>query len=181
MPMIDFYCPEGAMDEQARATALERMTEALLRWEGAPDNERTRALSWGFIHELPRGAVNVGGRSAASPLYRVSITVPAGTLLHGPSPLATQQRAGLVRELTDIILEAEGGENSPADAGRVFCVIGEVANGFWGGMGALFPIEDIFDFAVNEDGGPEHVQGARQAVADGFFGPAPVRVHERQG
>ena len=55
MPMIDVYCPEGAMDEQARATALERMTEALLRWEGAPDNERTRALSWGLSTSFPAG------------------------------------------------------------------------------------------------------------------------------
>jgi phenylpyruvate tautomerase PptA (4-oxalocrotonate tautomerase family) len=181
MPMIDFYCPAGAMDDEARATALEKMTEALLRWEGAPDNERTRALSWGFIHELPRGAVNVAGRPAAAPVYRVSVTVPAGTLLHGPSPLATHQRAGLVRELTDIILEAEGDENAAADAGRVFCVIGEVANGFWGGMGALFPIQDIFDFAVNEDGGPDHVQAARQEVADGLFEPATARLPERKG
>jgi hypothetical protein len=172
MPMIDFYCPEGAMDEEPRATALERMTEALLRWEGAPDNGRTRALSWGFIHELPRAAVNVAGRPAPLPVYRVSVTVPAGTLLHGPSPLATQQRAG--RELTDIILEAEARENGPTDAGRVFCVIGEVANGFWGGMGTLFPIQDIFDFAVNEDGGSEHVQAAREAVAHGVFQAAPA-------
>jgi hypothetical protein len=95
--------------------------------------------------------------------------------------LATHQRAGLVREITDIILEAEGGENAAADAGRVICVIGEVTNGFWGGMGTLFPIQDIFDFAVNEDGGPEHAQAAGQAVADGLFEPAPARVPERQG
>src|SRR6266542_7171300 len=70
MPMIDFYCPEGALDGDARAAALEKMTEALLRCEGAPDNERTRALSWGFIHELSRQAVNVGGRAAPRPVYR---------------------------------------------------------------------------------------------------------------
>jgi phenylpyruvate tautomerase PptA (4-oxalocrotonate tautomerase family) len=37
MPMIDFYCPEGALDGEARAAALEKMTEALLRCEGAPE------------------------------------------------------------------------------------------------------------------------------------------------
>jgi phenylpyruvate tautomerase PptA (4-oxalocrotonate tautomerase family) len=172
MPMIDFYCPTGALDDEARAAALEKMTIALLRWEGAPDNERTRALSWGFIHELPSHAINVGGRQAPPPVYRINITVPAGTLLHGPSPLAVEQRRGLVREVTDIILEAEGGEHEPADAGRVFCVISEVQNGFWGGMGTLFPIEDIFDFAVNEEGGREQVQAARRAVAAGLFAPA---------
>jgi len=174
MPMIDFYCPEGALDSDARAAALEKMTEALLRCEGAPDNERTRALSWGFIHELSRQAVNVGGRAATRPVYRVSGTVPAGTLLHGPSPLAAQHRRRLVREITDIILDAEGGDTDEADAGRVFCIVGEVANGFWGGMGALFPIEDIVDFAVSEDGGGDHVQAARRAVADGLFAPAPA-------
>ncbi len=28
MPMIDFYCPEGALDGEASAAALEEMTEA---------------------------------------------------------------------------------------------------------------------------------------------------------
>jgi hypothetical protein len=123
--------------------------------------------------------VNVGGRPAPRPVYRVSVTVPAGTLLHGPSPLAAQQRGRLVREITDIILEAEDGDSDEADAGRVFCIVGEVANGFWGGMGALFSIEDIVDFAVNEDGGGDHVQAARRAVADGLFAPSPAPVPDR--
>ena len=32
-----------------------------------------------------------------------------------------------------------------------------------------------------EDGGPEHVQAARQTVADGLFEPAPARVSAPRG
>jgi hypothetical protein len=93
---------------------------------------------------------------------------PAGAL----EPEA--QRAGLVKEMTEIVLDAETTEHEAVDAGRVFCLIREIGDGFWGGMGALFPIQDIFDFAVNEDGGSAHVRAAREAVAGGLFEPSPV-------
>jgi phenylpyruvate tautomerase PptA (4-oxalocrotonate tautomerase family) len=118
MPMIDFTYPAGALNEEALGQAMERMTEALLRHEGAPDTPATRAVSWVFVHEVPAGSIHVGGCAAAAPHYRVSVTVPAGTRLHGPSPFALQRRKGLVREVTNIVLEAEGRRAVPAEAWR---------------------------------------------------------------
>ncbi len=40
MPMIDFTYPEGALEPGALATAVDRLTESLLRNEAATDNER---------------------------------------------------------------------------------------------------------------------------------------------
>ena len=150
MPMFDITYPEGALEPDARAEAVEKLTAALLRHEGAPDNEATRAMSWTLLHELPNWAVNVGGKSAEPPCYRVFVTVPEGTLLQGPGPFAVMARRNLVREVSEILLEAEGTEYSDAEAGRIQCLIREVPDGYWGGIGTTFRMEDIAAFATTE-------------------------------
>jgi hypothetical protein len=62
MPMFDVTSPVGALEPSGLTTLVEGLTTALLSWEGAPDNPATRALSWGFVHELPSGAVNGSGK-----------------------------------------------------------------------------------------------------------------------
>jgi phenylpyruvate tautomerase PptA (4-oxalocrotonate tautomerase family) len=151
MPMIDLTYPAGALDEEARAEAVERLTAAVLRNEGAPDNDYTRAMCWTLVHELPAGALHVGGFPATQPIYRLIVTVPAGTLLHGPGPVGTYSRDSLVREVTEIVLEAEGTPYSPTAAARVYCIVNEVADGYWGGAGETMRIEDIVA-TTNEDG-----------------------------
>ena len=150
MPMIDLTYPQGALDPDDRDEAVERLTEALLRLEGAPVNDQTRAMSWVFVHELSPAAVYVAGRQAEPPMlpiYRVWITVPEGTLLDGPGPVATMQRSQLFREVTEILLGAEGTGYSDADAARVYCLVRPVRDGNWGGLGSIFRIEDISAFA----------------------------------
>src|SRR3982750_724323 len=98
MPMIDLTYPEGALDAEARAQAVEKLTAALLRHEGATDNEQTRGMSWTLVHELPAGALNAGAPAAEEPVYRVFVTVPEGTLLQGPGPVGATSRRNLVRE-----------------------------------------------------------------------------------
>lgn len=151
MPMLDLYYPEGSLSDDARARAVERLTAALLRNEGAPeDGEHVRAMAWVLTHELPRHAMNVAGTPAERPVYRVLATVPAGTLLHGPGPFAVESRRTLVREVTEILLEAEGTDYSAPDAARVYCLIGEVADGYWGGLGTTFRMEDIVATAASD-------------------------------
>ena len=58
--MIDLTYPEGGLGPDARAKAVEKLTAALLRNEGATDNEQTRAMSWTVVHELPADALYVG-------------------------------------------------------------------------------------------------------------------------
>jgi hypothetical protein len=50
---------------RGRAQAIERLTAALLRHEGAPDNEKARTIAWPFVHELP-------GRSTSAVVRRKS-------------------------------------------------------------------------------------------------------------
>jgi phenylpyruvate tautomerase PptA (4-oxalocrotonate tautomerase family) len=143
MSLIEIAYPTGALPPSERARAVERLTAAMLRHEGSPDNERSRALSWCTVHELPRDAVHVGGTPAAKPCYRVEVTVPEGTLLHGPGPVGSGSRSNLVREVTEILLDAEGTAYSAAEAARVCCIVSEVKDGFWGSFGTTFRMEDI--------------------------------------
>jgi phenylpyruvate tautomerase PptA (4-oxalocrotonate tautomerase family) len=165
MPMIDLTYPKGALTPDARADAVERLTEALLRHEGAVDNEQTRVMSRAFVHELPHEHVFVAGRAVDRPTYRVLLTVPAGTLLHGPGPVGSASRRALCREVTEILLGAEGTPFSPADAARVYCLIHEVEDGFWGGMGTIFRIEDVVAFANPDAPQTEVAEQAREAIS----------------
>lgn len=154
MPMIDLTLPKGALAPEARDKLVEDLTAALLRWEGAPDNPATRSISWAFVHELPEGGVNVGGRPAPEPRYRVQLTVPEGTpKLHGP--LGEDSRNGLVEEVTRLVLEAEGAAFDFENAMRVWVHIHELADGFWGGAGRIFRMKEIADFANGRLEAPE--------------------------
>jgi phenylpyruvate tautomerase PptA (4-oxalocrotonate tautomerase family) len=164
MPMIDLTYPQGALDPDARAEAVEKLTAALLRNEGATDNDATRAMSWTVVHELPPEAINVGGSPAERPVYRLMITVPAGTLLQGPGPVGMQSRRNLVRDATEILLAAEGTEFSEVEAGRVFCIVREVEDGYWGGMAELFRMDDIVATANREAPQTAVSERARGAV-----------------
>jgi phenylpyruvate tautomerase PptA (4-oxalocrotonate tautomerase family) len=166
MPMIDLTYPEGALDAERRAEAVERLTAALLQHEGAADNEQTRAMSWTVVHELPAGSLNVGGTPAERPVYRVMITVPEGTLLQGPGPIGTHSRRNLVREVAEALLAAEGTEYSDAEAGRVYCLVREISDGYWGGMGTTFRIEDIVATATPEAPQTAVSERARAAIGE---------------
>lgn len=151
MSLIEIAYPEGALEPTAREWAVERLTAALLHHEGGQDNDRTRALAWCTIHELPADSLHVGGVPADRPCYRVQIIAPEGTLLHGPGPVGVGSRSNLVREVTEILLEAEGTPYSPSEAGRVCCFITEVKDGFWGSFGTTFRMEDIYSFTCVEE------------------------------
>ena len=139
MPMIELTLPQGALDKAAQDDLMEKLTFALLRWEGAPDDsEAAKAVSWGYVDERPAGNVYQGGRPAPEqPLYRVKVTVPDGAL-------DDEKKSGLVAEATRHVLEAEGSDpDDPAALMRVWVIVREVADGNWGGAGQIFRLRDI--------------------------------------
>ena len=94
------------------------------------------------MHELPDGGVNLGGQPVELPVYRVFLTVPQGTPgLHGP--LNAHRRNDLAREVTDLVLAAEGVADIAANGHRVWCMLREHADGFWGVSGRIYPMSDI--------------------------------------
>ena len=137
--MIELTVPAGALHRATQDDLMEKLTFALLRWEGAPeDSAAAKAVSWGFVDERPVRNVYQGGSPRPDkPLYRVKITVPVGAL-------DDDKKAGVVAEMTKHVLEAEGADPDDEAAGmRVWVIIREVADGNWGGAGKIWRLRDI--------------------------------------
>ncbi|MBH0777948.1 tautomerase family protein [Nocardia bovistercoris] len=142
MPMLDLYLPDGSCAPDREAALIDRITEILIRHEGFdPADPETRSVSWVFVHRP--AAVYVGGAPAHAPRYKVVATVPEGQL----DPDA---RAGVVREITDAILDAEGGR-WPRDPARIWVFPTEVPEGRWGGYGEIVPLRRILRRLTGRD------------------------------
>jgi phenylpyruvate tautomerase PptA (4-oxalocrotonate tautomerase family) len=136
MPQIQLILPIGALTAGGRTTIQGDLARALMRWEGAPDTEFFRALSWSYLHELPTGSLVTAGDAEAR--LRVDVTVPAGAL-------DDRRRAGLVEEVTGLVLAASG--LAADQALRVWVLIHEQADGTWGVGGQIFRYADLVALA----------------------------------
>jgi phenylpyruvate tautomerase PptA (4-oxalocrotonate tautomerase family) len=136
MPQIQLTVPAGALTEAGTATIQDDLAQALLKWEGAPDNEFFRSLAWAYLHQLPAGAQITAADT--DPRFRVDVTVLAGAL-------DEKRRAGLVAEVTELVLAAAG--LGADQALRVWVLIHEQADGTWGAGGQIFRYVDLVALA----------------------------------
>jgi phenylpyruvate tautomerase PptA (4-oxalocrotonate tautomerase family) len=147
--MIDLTLQQGALTDDARDQLVRDLSTALIKHEGAPDNDHVRSITWCFVDERPARAIAVGGDLDAAPVYRVTMTIPEGTPgLHGP--LNEGRRGALVSEVTDLVLRAEGTEPTTTQMRRVWVHIREIADGHWGGFGEIAHMHDIAAYATGE-------------------------------
>ena len=86
--------------------------------------------------------VFTGGERSDVPRYKVVATVPEGQL-------DDERRAGLVKEITEAVLDAEDGAH-PRDVFRVWVFTNEVPDGSWGGAGRIFRLADIAGFVLSD-------------------------------
>jgi phenylpyruvate tautomerase PptA (4-oxalocrotonate tautomerase family) len=140
VPMIDVTLPEGALREEQRNALGERLTNTLLKWEGAAEIPFSRQITLIYFDERPAGSIYVAGEQAAEPRYRVLVTIPEGSITDD------ERKAGLVEEITRDVLAADGGEGDEA-AFRVWVFIHEVPDGHWAGAGRIFKLRDIVKLA----------------------------------
>ncbi|WP_040808904.1 tautomerase family protein [Nocardia concava] len=142
MPMLDVYIPEGTFTPDREAALMNRITEILIRHEGFdPDDPVTRSVSWVFLHRP--AAVYVGGELADAPRYKVVPSVPEGQLDEA-------KRAGVIRDVTAAILDAEAGA-WPRDPGRIWVFPTNIPEGHWGGFGEVRPLERILARLTGDD------------------------------
>ena len=156
MPKIDLTVPEGALSDEAKAKLPGRMAAALLRWEGAPDTEFFRSISWTHVHELPAGAIHDADGPTDSPRALIEVTTPAGAL-------SERRRTGLVEEVTELIMEATGWEEEAKL--RVWVIGHEVPDGLWGAAGQVVRFEQLRRAAKAERDGASG-EGAVRETAD---------------
>jgi phenylpyruvate tautomerase PptA (4-oxalocrotonate tautomerase family) len=137
MPQIEFTLPRGALSGDAIDSLMGEMTTTLLRYEGAPDNDVSKEISWGYVHEVDRvynGGAPLGDRPAR---YRVDLTVPEGAL-------TPEHKNEIVGEITRLILDADGaGADDAAASMRVWVLVHDVADGNWGGAGRTWTFREI--------------------------------------
>ncbi len=163
MPMIDLYHQEGSFTPEAQGALVNKLTALLLEMESATDNMSSRAISWCFIHTLPKGAINTAGQPSPDFKYKCVFGVPEGTRgLHGP--MSVQRRAELVERATRLILEAEGVEDTPENQYRVWTFLHEIPEGSWGGMGMTFGMRDISATVRHEEAATPAATKAREML-----------------
>jgi phenylpyruvate tautomerase PptA (4-oxalocrotonate tautomerase family) len=134
MPMLDVYIPAGALEPDAEARLMQRLTDILLECEGAdPANETAQAIAWAFLHRPAQ--VFVAGAPAEVPRYRVVASVPEGQW-------TDERRAAMVARVTEAILDAEPDERE-RDPMRVWVFPLEIPDGAWGGAGQIVRLRDI--------------------------------------
>src|SRR4029079_5162848 len=138
--MIDVTLPEGALSEEQRNTLGERLTNTILKWEGAAEIPFSRQITVVYFDERPAGSVYVAGEQERQPRYRVLITIPEGSIKED------ERKGGLVEEVTRDSLEVDGTGDETASF-RVWVFIHEVPDGHWAGAGQIFRLRDIVKLA----------------------------------
>lgn len=158
MPMIDFTVPRQALDEGSASLLVGQLTDILLYWEGADrENKAAQSIAWGIVHFAD--TFTVGGHPTDKPVYRIEVTVPQWAL-------TGQAKAGLVKELTEAVLEREGSPLDAQNAARVWCLIREVTDGNWGGGGRIFRLEDIGALVLGSPEAGEVYASKRKGAAE---------------
>jgi phenylpyruvate tautomerase PptA (4-oxalocrotonate tautomerase family) len=156
MPMCDAYIPEGALSSSAERKLLAKLSDLMLEHEGVdPTNEKSRPLSWVFVH---RAAVYVAGAPPKSPRYRFICQVPEGQY-------NDQRRAAMTAAVTQAVVEAEDGA-WPNPEIRVCVFTCEVPDGWWGGGGRILRLPDIAELGgYGRDLGEQVLAACRQEQA----------------
>ena len=150
MPRLDLTITEGALSEEARGELPGRLAATLLNWEGAPDTEFFRSISWAHLHELPAETIQTPD-GVAAPHAIVDVTVPEGAL-------SERRRAGLIEDATKQVLESTGWGDEAAV--RVWVIVNEVPDGFWGAGGQIIRFAQLREAAKAERAGADGAEAA---------------------
>ncbi len=161
MPKLDLTIPSDVLTEDSAPELMRELGAALLHWEGAPDTEFFRSITWAHLHELPADAIQTPD-GVAEPHAILYITIPGGALNE-------RRKAGIVEEATKLVLDATGWG---ADAGvRVWVLIHEVPDGNWGAAGQVVRFEQLREAAKaereQEGSGAEKVPAAATGTEEG--------------
>jgi phenylpyruvate tautomerase PptA (4-oxalocrotonate tautomerase family) len=129
MPMIDVWAAAGTFPDRHRLA--QDLAAAVMRWEQVPDLELFRNNTAAFVHDVPAESIaNVAGESN---YVRVQVLTPVGVL-------DREKQLGVVKELTEIVVEAAGDLEL---AGRTWVLLTESPEGGWGIAGHANTNADI--------------------------------------
>jgi phenylpyruvate tautomerase PptA (4-oxalocrotonate tautomerase family) len=155
MPLMDLIYPEGALTAEAREELLTSLWQTCLRWEAVPESPATASISWVYLDERPRATISVGGDPLTQSVYRAHVRVMSGFM--------QQSRVdGMVRDITDAILKADGTDGDSSGRPRIYCIVEEVPSGTWGVDGTVWHSVPTAEAVGLE---PTRIAGMRAAIA----------------
>ena len=140
MPRLDLTITADVLSEQRKPELMRELGAALLHWEGAPDTEFFRSITWAHLHELPAEAIQTPD-GVAEPHAILDITIPAGAL-------SERRKAGIAEDATKIVLDAAGW--GPEARIRVWVLVHEVPDGNWAAAGQVVRFEELRQAAKAE-------------------------------
>ena len=140
MPKLELTIPAESLSEDARGELARDLGATLLRWEGAPDTEFFRSITWAHVHALPASSMQTPD-GVADPHAVIEISVPAGAL-------SERRKAGLVEDTTKLVLDATGWD--PEASWRIWTLIRDVPEGNWGAGGQVVHFEQLREAAKAE-------------------------------
>jgi len=157
MPKLELTIPAESLSDEGQGALARDLGAALLRWEGAPDTEFFRSITWAHVHALPAASMQTPD-GVAEPHAVIEVSVPSGAL-------SDRRKAGLVEETTRLVLDATGW--GPEAGVRVWTLIREVPEGNWGAGGEIIHFEQLREAAEaereHEGAGKEKVPAASRA------------------
>jgi len=134
MPTITVTAPTGSLDETTRDSLMKRLSDTLLKFEGADvGSAAAQAIAWTYFDEVPGGRFYVGGVPSDSLRLKIEVWTPQGAL-------NDTSRAGLSEAINGILHELVGEAGSGFNHWVLF---GEIAEGHWGVAGKIFRHADI--------------------------------------
>jgi phenylpyruvate tautomerase PptA (4-oxalocrotonate tautomerase family) len=126
MPWINLTIRRGAFAKPTQHAIMAKLTEVLMWWEKVPETPNARSIMKGWVYEVAEDADYSAGRpDHQKPFYFLEIRIPINRL----DLLAKQ---GLIRDFTRVVLDAEGSDNLPENARRVWVTINELKVEDWG-------------------------------------------------
>ena len=136
MPVLHVYVPERSLSEPQKKKLFEGLTRAVLRGEGAPDTPKARAVTWVFLHEMPKGTWAVGGVTSSFLRFLVEIDLPQGTL-------NDRRRKRMAEGIGKVLSDVAGHTLQPVDS---LVKIQEIIDGDWSAGGQVFRLHDLAAF-----------------------------------
>src|SRR5271167_4693212 len=136
MPMIDVYAAVGTFTD--KQTLARDLAAAVMRWEQVPELPMFSENTAAFIHDLPVDSIS--DVTGAGDHVRIEVLTPVGVL-------DRDKQLGIVRELTDIAVQAAGNSDL---ANRTWVLLTEAPEGGWGIAGKANTSADIAAWAREE-------------------------------
>jgi phenylpyruvate tautomerase PptA (4-oxalocrotonate tautomerase family) len=118
MPWINLTLRRGALPKPVQHAMM------AMWWEKVPDTPTARRIMKGW-KVADDADYNAGSPDHDEPFYFLEIRIPINRL----DLLAKQ---GLIRGFTSVVFEAEGSDNTPDNARRVWVTINELKADDWG-------------------------------------------------